>query len=94
MPSGGNLNLSLGFLDGGYQMTVTDEGCGIPPEDLHRVMDPFYTTKPVGQGTGLGLSIVFGVVEQFAGRVNIESRVGQGTRVGVWLPELSSTATS
>lgn len=94
MPSGGNLNLSLGFLDGGYQMTVTDEGCGIPPEDLHRVMDPFYTTKPVGQGTGLGLSIVFGVVEQFAGRVNIESRVGQGTRVGVWLPELSSTATN
>ncbi|MFN8606955.1 MAG: ATP-binding protein [Vulcanimicrobiota bacterium] len=94
MPSGGNLNFYLDSRDGGYQMTVVDEGCGIPSEDLHRVMDPFYTTKPVGKGTGLGLSIVFGVVEQFSGRVQIDSRPGQGTRVGVWLPELSSTATN
>lgn len=94
MPQGGNLYLRLETENGGYQMSVKDEGCGVPAEDLHRIMDPFYTTKPVGKGTGLGLSIVFGVVQQFGGRVRVESNLGQGTRVSVWLPGFSRTSTN
>lgn len=94
MPGGGNLFLELSRGEGGYAMRIRDEGCGIRGEDLHRVMDPFYTTKPVGKGTGLGLSIVFGVVQQFSGRVQIQSELDQGTRVEVWLPDLSSSSTN
>ena len=92
MPTGGCLTLLLEAAEGGYELSVADDGCGIAPEDLQRVMDPFYTTKPVGEGTGLGLSIVQGIVQQFDGRVTIHTKPGQGTRVVIWLP--SSTATS
>jgi len=92
MPEGGCLTLELKAAEGGYQLSVTDDGCGIAPEDLQRVMDPFYTTKPVGQGTGLGLSIVQGIVQQFDGRVTIQTEPGQGTSMLVWLPSKISTS--
>ena len=59
----------------------------MPPELLDRVLEPFYTTKPVGKGTGLGLSMVHGFVTQSGGAMRLESRVGQGTRVSLWLPQ-------
>lgn len=65
---------------------VTDTGTGIPPELLARVTDPFFTTKPEGQGTGLGLAICRRIVEQHQGKLEIESRVGEGTTVRVILP--------
>lgn len=65
---------------------VEDDGTGIAPEVLPRIFDPFFTTKDVGKGTGLGLSISYRIVEQHGGRIDVHSRVGQGTRFTVTLP--------
>jgi CheY-like chemotaxis protein len=65
---------------------VTDTGMGMTPETLAKVFDPFFTTKPIGQGTGLGLSMVYGFAKQSRGHVRIESEVGHGTTVRLYLP--------
>ncbi len=52
---------------------VGDNGCGIPPEKISRIFDPFYTTKPVDKGTGLGLSVTFGILKDFGGNIKVES---------------------
>ncbi len=67
-------------------LTVSDTGCGIAPEILPKVFDPFFSTKPVGQGTGLGLAVVHGVVTAHGGVVTVDSQLGQGTSVHVHLP--------
>lgn len=67
---------------------VTDTGCGIDPEEMDRVFDPFYTTKEVGRGTGLGLSVVHGIVVNHGGDVQLSSTPGKGTTVTVFLPSL------
>ncbi|MCF5802746.1 PAS domain-containing protein [Pseudomonas tremae] len=68
------------------QLSIEDNGCGIPESVIDRVFDPFFTTKPVGQGTGLGLSMVYGFMKQSGGHVQINSLQGQGTRVCLYLP--------
>ncbi|MBA1232225.1 PAS domain S-box protein [Pseudomonas viridiflava] len=65
---------------------VEDDGCGIDKNVIDEVFDPFFTTKPVGQGTGLGLSMVYGFIKQTGGHVQIESALGLGTRVDLYLP--------
>ncbi|MBL9069204.1 MAG: response regulator [Sphingopyxis sp.] len=65
---------------------VIDTGCGMSPEVLERVFDPFYTTKPAGQGTGLGMSQVFAFCRQSGGEVQISSAEGEGTRVAMLMP--------
>lgn len=67
-------------------LKVIDTGCGIPPNLLSRVIEPFYTTKPPGKGTGLGLSMVHGVMHQLGGGLRIASTVGVGTTVSIYLP--------
>jgi signal transduction histidine kinase len=101
MPQGGKLTLETGnvSLDENYthansevsagdyvMIAVTDTGAGIAPADLEKVLDPFFSTKGVGKGTGLGLSMVFGFVKQSGGHVMIDSEVGQGTCVKLYLP--------
>jgi len=69
-------------------ITVSDDGPGMAPEVLERACEPFFTMKPVGEGTGLGLSTVHGIVTEAGGRLNIESELGVGTLVEVWLPRV------
>jgi two-component system NtrC family sensor kinase len=67
-------------------VSVKDSGIGIPPEILDKVLEPFFSTKPVGKGTGLGLSLCYGIVEAHGGRLEIKSRPGEGTEVRIILP--------
>jgi CheY-like chemotaxis protein len=104
MPEGGNLvvttfnqQLDSGFiadhgnlLPGDYVvLRVTDTGCGMPESTINRAFDPFFTTKPIGQGTGLGLSMIYGFSKQSHGHVTIDSEVGRGTSVTLFLPRYS-----
>jgi CheY-like chemotaxis protein len=66
---------------------VADTGTGIPPEIIDKIFDPFFSTKDVGKGTGLGLSMVHGLAEQSGGRMDIRSRLGEGTVVDLLLPQ-------
>src|SRR5262245_27261919 len=67
----GTLTLSTSVRDQWVQVSVRDTGCGIPEENLAKILDPFFTTKPVGQGTGLGLSIVRQIIDEHGGRLDI-----------------------
>jgi len=70
------------------RISVKDTGGGIPPGDLSKVFEPFYTTKPVGQGTGLGLAQVYGIVRQHDGYIDVKSQLGYGTQFDIYLPAL------
>jgi signal transduction histidine kinase len=100
MPDGGTLTVATRHAEvsaalaaehavapGAYgAVTVADTGGGIPPEVVPRVFEPFFTTKERGRGTGLGLSSVFGTVHQNGGFVTLDTAVGRGTAVTVYLP--------
>lgn len=70
----------------GVALIVSDSGVGMSEEVRARAFDPFFTTKDVGKGSGLGLSMVYGVAKQLGGTVRLESELGKGTRVSVYLP--------
>ncbi len=101
MPNGGELTLDIrkallteedveaipDVQPGNYLvLAMQDTGTGIDPADLEHVFEPFFSTKDVGQGSGLGLSMVYGFVKQSGGHINIDSRVGDGTTVKLYLP--------
>lgn len=65
---------------------IQDTGKGIEPEQVKKIFDPFFTTKPVGQGTGLGLSLSYGIIEKHGGRIQVQSRVGEGTTFSIEIP--------
>jgi signal transduction histidine kinase/ActR/RegA family two-component response regulator len=68
---------------------VSDTGIGMDPETLDRVFEPFFSTKQAGKGTGLGMAVVHGIVSEYEGAIRIQTEVGRGTTVEVWLPALS-----
>lgn len=70
----------------------SDNGEGIPPENITRIFDPFFTTKPVGSGTGLGLSLSYGIIKKHNGRIELSSEVGVGTRFHIVIPIKQATA--
>jgi signal transduction histidine kinase len=83
---GGTIRIVATPRDGEVEVTVSDDGPGIPADVLPRIFDPFFTTKDVGEGSGLGLSIVHGIVDRHAGRIEVQSRAGHGTTFRIHLP--------
>lgn len=107
MPQGGNIKVAIDEFEprpkgsdpelppGNYVcIRVTDHGQGIPAELIDRITEPFFTTKEAGKGTGLGLSMVSGFVQQSGGRMRIDSRIGQGTTIELFLPSTPHPATA
>ena len=103
MPDGGALRIGSRAAAGAGEdlkpgayvvVNVSDNGTGIPAELLDKVFDPFFTTKPIGKGTGLGLSQVYGIAQQSGGTVRIDSVVGQGATVEIWLPAVAAAEES
>ncbi|MDR5806456.1 response regulator [Caballeronia sp. LZ001] len=104
MPAGGHLVIETsqvvldadeakryGLAPGSYiSSAVIDDGEGMASDVAERAFDPFFTTKPMDQGTGLGLSMVYGFARQSQGHTSIETVVGKGTTVRIWLPELEA----
>ena len=101
MPEGGTLRLGLARVvvggegeegPGGpgsgewIRVTVADSGSGMSPEVMAHLYEPFFTTKEPGKGTGLGLAQVYGIVGQHEGRIEVETKVGQGTQFTIYLP--------
>jgi len=96
MPQGGTLTLgvTLGQLEPSMpavSITFTDTGIGIAPEDISRVMDPFFTTKEEGKGTGLGLAICRRIMQEHHGTIEVSSTVGQGTTIRLTLPRTNGS---
>ncbi|MBY0332211.1 MAG: response regulator [Acetobacteraceae bacterium] len=103
MPGGGRLTIAVGLLDPGARparlgpgdylsVAVRDEGEGMPPEVLARAVEPFFSTKPLGQGTGLGLSMVHGLARQLGGDLVLSSTPGSGTTAEILLPVATAVA--
>lgn len=86
MPHGGALSVKAALLDAKRaSVTVSDQGTGIPPEDLAHIFDPFFTTKENSKGTGLGLAINYGLIKRQGGDIRVESLMGGGTTIYITL---------
>jgi signal transduction histidine kinase len=89
MPDGGDLRVSLRPTpDEGVEIRVADTGVGIPAEDVNRIFEPFFTSKPAGEGNGLGLMVAKGIAGDHGGSIEVSSTPGQGTEFVVKLPGL------
>jgi two-component system, cell cycle sensor histidine kinase and response regulator CckA len=106
MPEGGRMTIRTGAATlerdaGAYggvapgryaTLQVSDTGCGMSPEVKERLFEPFFTTKEAGQGTGLGLPTCYGIVNQAGGWIDVESEIGRGTKLTIYLPEAQEHA--
>ncbi|MBI3806096.1 MAG: hypothetical protein HY281_01050 [Nitrospirae bacterium] len=90
MPESGTLRVAAAR-DGEHhiRLTVADTGCGIPPDVLPKIFEPFVTTKERGKGTGLGLTVVLGIVQEHGGSITVDSTPGQGTTFTLLLPRVA-----
>ena len=92
MPGGGRLRIST-LANGHVEAIVADSGSGIAPEHLKRIYDPFFTTKTTPRpgerrGTGLGLSVSYGIIQEHAGKIHVDSAIGAGTTFHLEFPLL------
>ncbi len=95
MPSGGRLRIAT-LINGHVEALVSDSGSGIAPEHMKRIYDPFFTTKTMPKpgdkrGTGLGLSVSYGIIQEHAGKIHVESAVGSGTTFHLEFPLLRNS---
>jgi two-component system NtrC family sensor kinase len=86
VPQQGDVCLSTRLDKDWVVVEISDTGVGISEDQLSRIYDPFFTTKPVGEGTGLGLSISYGIIERHGGTITVKSKVGAGTTFTVRIP--------
>lgn len=84
--SGGKINITIKPAADQVHLMITDNGCGIPEENLNKIFEPFFSTKAVGVGTGMGLYISWGIVSKLGGMMTVESKVGEGTTFTIKLP--------
>lgn len=82
----GKIKLTLQENENEIQVIIEDNGCGMSEDTLQRIFEPFFTTKLVGQGTGLGMSISYGIIQKHNGRIEVESKLHEGTTVTVSIP--------
>jgi hypothetical protein len=108
MPDGGRLTIETedvrvtapladveGMSGGEYvHLSVSDTGEGMTEDVRQKAIDPFFTTKPQGQGTGLGLSMTFGYIRQSNGFMKIDSELGKGTRLSIFMPRYETPNTT
>ncbi len=92
METMGRLHICSWYDEHAVHVSVSDNGKGIPQENLVRIFDPFFTTKPVGEGTGLGLAISHQIIQQHGGEIRVESRLGVGTDFHISLPFAAGSA--
>lgn len=85
-PAGGKVTATIETLDDQVAIHITDTGRGIPREHLEKIFEPFFSTKPPGEGTGLGLFVSRSIIDKLGGKIDVESRLGQGTRFCIGLP--------
>jgi PAS domain S-box-containing protein len=90
-PEINEVRVTTAAVRGRIVVTIEDTGCGIAPDDLPRVFDPFYTTKPIGTGTGLGLSICHGILSKMGGEITVMSELGRGSTFTISLPAVADT---
>jgi PAS domain S-box-containing protein len=93
MPGGGRLTIAT-LVNGHVEAVISDSGSGIAPENLKRIYDPFFTTKNMPgerRGTGLGLSVSYGIIQEHAGKIHVESAVGSGTTFHLEFPLLRNS---
>jgi signal transduction histidine kinase len=86
MPDGGKLTLHTSFGDSQFKIGVKDTGSGISPENLKKLFTPFFTTKQEIKGVGLGLAVSYGIIQRHHGKIEVQSREGEGTIFTVYLP--------
>ncbi|MFC1884104.1 ATP-binding protein [Thermodesulfobacteriota bacterium] len=83
---GGLIKITAKATEDSILIEVSDNGPGIPAENISKIFDPFFTTKPVGKGTGLGLSICYGIIKKLGGEINVRSTVGEGSTFRIRIP--------
>jgi signal transduction histidine kinase len=83
---GGSLTITTEQVNSSANISISDTGCGIPPDIMKNIFEPFFTTKSAVKGTGLGLSVCHGIVELHGGEIKIDSRTNQGTTVTLVFP--------
>jgi len=86
MPDGGILTLRTSYSDEWFKFEVRDTGCGIPKENMQKLFTPFFTTKQEIKGVGLGLPISYGIIQRHHGRIEVQSREGEGSIFTLFLP--------
>ncbi len=86
MTEGGKLRISLFLRNNDFILTCEDTGCGIDEKDLYNIYNPFFTTKELGKGTGLGLFIVYSEVDRLNGKIEVKSKLGEGTTFTITIP--------
>jgi len=86
MSAGGKIDITASLVGKEIIIKVADTGTGIPQENLERIFEPFFSTKPVGQGTGLGLSVCYGIVQSWGGKIYADSVLNKGTTMTIILP--------
>ena len=73
-------------------LEINDTGKGIPPENLPKIFEPYFTTKGPGEGTGMGLAVVHGIVESYGGQITVDSSLGEGTVFAIYLPTIKKSS--